>query len=342
MTSVHARARAQPVILIELSALRRQSGFTKNNRPRHTEALHLLGNRAAVRFLLRGLHRLRRYLAVVLALGAVLLALASPLALAQSISPDLLRSVSPEMLRALQQGQADGSVSGGADSTRPDVQYYLPTQARPDQTPSSRLEQLYLRRSGEFLKQFGYDALGQPSSVSINQSGALPDDYILSSNDELVVTFRGQENSTYRVRVDRDGRVILPKLSPILATGRRFGDFRADLDAQVAQAYLSTKAFVTLGNIHQVSILVSGEVRSPGSRIVSGLASPLDVILLSGGIKKTGSLRSMSGFPVRAEAGPSISIQSSRKAARPIWGRCVTGTPFMFRRSVQPPLWPAR
>ena len=202
--------------------------------------MHLLGNRAAVRFLLRGLHRLRRYLAVVLALGAVLLALASPLALAQSVSPDLLRSVSPEMLRALQQGQADGIGSSDADTTRPDVRSYSPTQARPDETPPSRLEQLYLRRSGEFLKQFGYDALGQPSSVSINQSGALPDDYILSSNDELVVTFRGQENSTYRVRVDRDGRVILPKLSPILATGRRFGDFRADLDAQVAQAYLST------------------------------------------------------------------------------------------------------
>jgi protein involved in polysaccharide export with SLBB domain len=220
----------------------------------------------------------------------LMLALATvvTLARAQTVSPDLLRSLSPEMLRALQQGQ--GPDTG---STSPSVETYMPAQIQPDREPPSRLEQLYLRRSGEILKQFGYDALGVPTTVSINQAGALPDQYVLSANDELVVTFRGQENSTYRVRIGRDGTLTLPKLNPILAAGRKFGDFRAELEAQVAQAYVSTKVFVTAGTIHQVSILVSGEVRAPGARIVSGLASPLDVILLSGGIKKTGSLRNI-------------------------------------------------
>ncbi len=210
---------------------------------------------------------------------------------AQSVSPDLLGGLSPEMLRALQQGGAN--VSGDANSLRPTVETYAPIERRPEEGPPSRLEEIYLRRSGEFLKQFGYDVLGQPNLVSINQAGALADTYVIGSNDELVVTFRGQENATYRVRVNRDGTVVLPKLNPILAAGRRFGDFRSDLEAQVAQTFLSTKVFVTPGTIHQVSILVSGEVREPGTRIVSGLASPLDVILLSGGIKKTGSLRNV-------------------------------------------------
>ena len=39
--------------------------------------------------------------------------------------------------------------------------------------------------------------------------------------------------------------------------------------------------------------MVTGEVRAPGTRILSGLASPLDAILLSGGIAKTGSLRNV-------------------------------------------------
>jgi len=193
------------------------------------------------------------------------------------------------MLRALQQG--GGDIPSGSNTTRPDVQTYPPALPHKEQSTPSRLEEIYLRRSGEYLKQFGYEALGQPTSVSISQSGALSDKYILSTGDELVVTLRGQENSTYRVRIDRDGTIILPKLSPILAAGRRFGEFRSDLEAQVAQAFLSTKVFVAAGNLHQLSILVSGEVGSPGVRIVSGLASPLDVILLSGGIKKTGSLR---------------------------------------------------
>src|SRR5579862_9637900 len=220
----------------------------------------------------------------------LVLAIIVPLARAQTqtTSPDLLRSLSPEMLRALQQGEG---VDAGP--TSPTVETYVPAQIQRDQEPPSRLEQLYLRRSGEILKQFGYDSLGTPTSVSINQSGALSDQYVLSANDELVVTFRGQENSTYRVRIGRDGTITLPKLNPILAAGRRFGDFRAELEAQVAQAFISTKVYVNAGSLHQLTVLVSGEVRAPGARIVSGLASPLDVILLSGGIKKTGSLRNV-------------------------------------------------
>jgi polysaccharide export outer membrane protein len=265
----------------------------------------------------RGLSGSRSVRPVWVAVAAVLIcACAVPLAFGQSISPDLLRSISPEMLRALQQGQIDGGYNGDTGAVKPEALSYPPTALSQDQSPPSRLEQIYLRRSGEFLKQFGYDVLGQPATVTINQSGAVLDKYVLATNDELVVTLRGQENSTYRVRVDRNGNVTLPKLNPILASGRRFGDFRADLEAQVAQAYLSTRVFVTPGNIHQMSILVSGEVRSPGARIVSGLASPLDVILLSGGIKKTGSLRSVrvSGaggsrivdlYSVIAQGGPS-------------------------------------
>jgi len=227
---------------------------------------------------------LRKWAALVLTLGLVILV---PFAHAQTTSPDLLRSLSPEMLRALQQGQGD------TGSTSPSVETYIPAQIPRDLEPPSKLEQLYLRRSGEILKQFGYDSLGAPSSITINQSGALSDQYVLSTNDELVVTFRGQENSTYRVRIGRDGTLTLPKLSPILAAGRKFADFRADLEAQVAQAFISTKVYVSAGSLHQLTVLVSGEVRAPGARIVSGLASPLDVILLSGGIKKTGSLRSV-------------------------------------------------
>jgi protein involved in polysaccharide export with SLBB domain len=48
-----------------------------------------------------------------------------------------------------------------------------------------------------------------------------------------------------------------------------------------------------LGDLRQISVVVSGDVNSPGTRLVTGLSSPLDAILLSGGIKKTGSLRNV-------------------------------------------------
>ncbi|HEY4260523.1 MAG TPA: SLBB domain-containing protein, partial [Schlesneria sp.] len=50
---------------------------------------------------------------------------------------------------------------------------------------------------------------------------------------------------------------------------------------------------VSVGQLRQVSVVVSGEVNNPGVRVVTGLSTPLDAILLSGGVKKTGSLRSI-------------------------------------------------
>jgi len=59
----------------------------------------------------------------------------------------------------------------------------------------------------------------------------------LRPGDEVVVSLRGQENNEYRVLVDRDGRVALPRLSPISAAGRTLGDFRQDLINTIHRAY---------------------------------------------------------------------------------------------------------
>jgi protein involved in polysaccharide export with SLBB domain len=228
-------------------------------------------------------------LAIVMTLSVVLLG--EPPALAQSLPDAAVR-----LLRHAggSGGGGDGDDSGQDEfSIKPDVKTFTPAGLPTTPPPSSRLEELYSFRATEPLRQFGYDALGVPQAVSIIQAGAVPDNYVLGYSDELVVMLRGQENDTYRSHVDRDGRVTFPKFTPILAAGRRFGDVRADLEAQVAHAYVSTQIFVSLGNIHQVSVLVAGEVRNPGVRTLSGLGSPLDAILLSGGIKKTGSLRNV-------------------------------------------------
>jgi len=195
--------------------------------------------------------------------------------------------------------QAIQNQSGQRDETPDDrtlgtnVQTYQPATPSPNLAPPSHLEQIYSVRAGRELTQFGYDTLGVPSSVQVGQAGAVQDSYVIGQGDEIVVVLRGQENATYRQRVNRDGQIILPKLNPVQAIGRAFGDFRADLEAQIHQAFISTNAYVTLGEIRQVSVLVTGEVRLPGTRILSALASPLDAILLSGGIGKTGSLRSV-------------------------------------------------
>lgn len=190
-----------------------------------------------------------------------------------------------------------GQRLGGSDQGSPNgpaVQNYQPVIMRPrPPSPPSRLENLFSQRAGYPLRQFGYDSLGVPYSISINQAGGVQSDYVVGSGDEIMVVLRGQENSTFRQKVNRNGQIVLPRLAPITALGRKLGDIQEDIRARVARAYIATSAYVSIGEVHQLTVLVTGEVNSPGTRIVSALASPLDAILLSGGIKKTGSLRSV-------------------------------------------------
>lgn len=158
----------------------------------------------------------------------------------------------------------------------------------------SNLENLYSSRIGTKISQFGYDLISNGGTAPNTLAGAVQDDYLLGPNDQIVITLRGQENATYSAYVNRDGLVILPKLPPISASGRHFGDFRKDLEAAVRRAYLQTQLFVSLGAVRQVSVRVVGEVENPGVYPLTGLSSVLDALALAGGIRKSGSLRSVS------------------------------------------------
>lgn len=209
---------------------------------------------------------------------------------------------SPDQLQQLLQrqgGQSSGSGSGTSTGQivpqTPDIliQPAQQNQSNQRQLPPSRLEQIMSSRAGTQLRQFGYDRFGTGQAVLVPQTGAIQDDYVLGPGDEVVVSLRGQENNEFRTAVDRNGQVVLPRLNPIAATGRSFGSFREDVESAVRRAFVATSAFVSIGRVRQISVLVAGEVNNPGQRLVTGLSSAVDALLLSGGVKKTGSLRNV-------------------------------------------------
>lgn len=207
-----------------------------------------------------------------------------------------LPNVSPDSLNQLRQ-QLGGQGGGGTTDLMGSNQSNIIVQAAPalngPPLPASRLEQIMTARVGTHLEQFGYDQLGRGRAISIPQTGAVADDYVLGPGDQIVVSLRGQENSELRAEVNRNGQVVLPRLAPLAASGRTFGSFRQDLEAAVHRAYVATDASVSISRVRQISVLVSGEVNVPGQRILTGLSSAVDAILVSGGIKKTGSLRNV-------------------------------------------------
>lgn len=172
----------------------------------------------------------------------------------------------------------------------------IPVRRRAGQSAAqkpSAVENLYSERAGGKLSQFGYDYFRSVDSVVVSQQGAMQEDYVMGPGDRVVVDLRGQQNITYRVNVDREGRIFINQLKPITAAGITFGEFRKELENRVKQAYIATDVFVSLENIRQASVTVSGEVSMPGEHVVSGLSRVLHALILAGGVKKSGSLRNI-------------------------------------------------
>lgn len=167
--------------------------------------------------------------------------------------------------------------------------------ATPSGPPQTHLELIMSNRAGVPLSLFGYDQVGIGMAATIPSIAAVPDSYIVGPGDQIVVSIRGQgqAGNDYRVTVDRDGRVILPGISPVAATGITFGQFRQIMVSAVQRAYVGSQAFVSLAQLRQISVMVVGNVNTPGMRAMTALSSPLDAILVSGGIQKTGSLRNI-------------------------------------------------
>lgn len=217
---------------------------------------------------------------------------------AQTISPSSVQSVLQSLGSTTSQGQAGVAPPPAPVTVQPTPTpstQLLPPATPPStvQLPSSTLELLFSQRAGQPLQQFGYDIFGVGTSVPVTQIGNVQDQYILGTGDQLTIVCRGHDNNTYIVPVDRDGRVIIPGYEPVQAAGRTFDQVRHDIQAVIAKDALSTKSYVSLAQTRQISVLVSGEVNIPGVRTLSGLNTPIDALLLSGGIRKTGSLRNI-------------------------------------------------
>ncbi|MBF0561631.1 MAG: SLBB domain-containing protein [Alphaproteobacteria bacterium] len=164
----------------------------------------------------------------------------------------------------------------------------------------SRLEQDYTLRLSktihdrfdqQMLRQFGYGALANRQTTPETPMGASTDGYRLGIGDEIVVNMRGQHAATLRAKVDREGRIILPDLEPITASGRTFGDVRTELADAAERLFSQTKVFVSLGSVRGIGVYVLGEVGEPGLHRLNGLSNIMDALTAAGGPTKGGTLR---------------------------------------------------
>tara|TARA_B100001123_G_scaffold350735_1_gene401359 strand:+ start:844 stop:3651 length:2808 start_codon:yes stop_codon:yes gene_type:complete len=158
----------------------------------------------------------------------------------------------------------------------------------------SRLEQDYCQRVDHSLFQFGYNLFTLETDTSdVLQIGAIGDDYVVGIGDEFIISFQGPNSQTITRRVDREGRLILQDLGAIPTVGRAFSEVRKDIEDRTESVLLGTTVMVSIGAVRELSVTVAGEVVVPGTYTLSSLSTMMDALSSAGGIRKTGSLRTI-------------------------------------------------
>jgi polysaccharide biosynthesis/export protein len=164
-------------------------------------------------------------------------------------------------------------------------------QPRSQQRPASP-EQGYLGPFGMPLRQYGYSmfAANVSTFAPVDDIPVGPD-YVLGPGDDLTINVWGAVDSTLVRTVDRNGRIVLPKVGDLRIWGLTFTQADRLIRDELARFFRGFQTSVTMGRLRTVSVHVVGEVCQPGVYTLSSLATVTNALYGAGGPTKLGSLR---------------------------------------------------
>jgi polysaccharide biosynthesis/export protein len=144
----------------------------------------------------------------------------------------------------------------------------------------------------EELKLYGADFFNtfQTSFMPINEPN--PDSgYMLDVGDILQIQLVGQNDYVEDFLINSDGSINLPDIGKIIVAGLSLNDTSELIKSKVNAAFIATEAFISLSEIRDVNILVTGNAQNPGIYTLTGNSNILHAISAAGGISEFGSLR---------------------------------------------------
>jgi protein involved in polysaccharide export with SLBB domain len=167
-------------------------------------------------------------------------------------------------------------------------------QQQPPQRPNppDQASQAYLGPFGTPLRQYGYAmfAANVSTFAPVDDIPVGPD-YVLGPGDDLTINVWGAVDSTMIRTVDRNGRIVLPKVGDLRIWGLTFSQADRLIRDELARFFRGFQTSVTMGRLRTVSVHVVGEVCQPGVYTLSSLATVTNALYSAGGPTKLGSLR---------------------------------------------------
>jgi len=145
------------------------------------------------------------------------------------------------------------------------------------------------------LKLYGSDFFNtfQTSFMPINEPN--PDSgYMLDVGDVLEIQLVGPNaylDDTEDFLINSDGSISMPDIGKVVVAGLSLNDASLLIKSRVNAALIGNEAFISLAEIRDVNILVTGNAENPGIYTLTGNSNILHALSSAGGVSEFGSLR---------------------------------------------------
>ncbi len=214
--------------------------------------------------------------------------------------------------------------------------------------PSSKLrkyktvqEWLEFQRENEIEEadRFGVEIFRtmQSSFSPVNEPNFDPN-YILDFGDLLEIQLINADSEIFKVSVQRDGSINIPDVGKVIVSGLELRQASENIQEFISNVIVGTNTIVTLIDVRDIQVLVTGNASFPGIYTMSGNSNILSALSVAGGVNDIGSLRNIeikrnnetievvdiyktliygeSGFKTRLRSGDVILVNPIQKLVR--------------------------
>ncbi|MGB4774730.1 MAG: SLBB domain-containing protein [Daejeonella sp.] len=191
-----------------------------------------------------------------------------------------------ERLAKLQSGSKMNTAKSPSAVKKPPINQSRDTTTIPNILPAKRKSLIY-----------GYDFFNNPNlKFEPNIRLATPQNYVLGSDDEVIIMLTGLNETSITGKISPDGKIQIPYVGLVHLNGLTIEEAYNQIKVKMQRIYPAlasgqTKLSVNLGSVRSIRVTIIGEVIQPGTFTLSSLSTLFNALYLSGGPSSRGSLR---------------------------------------------------
>ena len=139
---------------------------------------------------------------------------------------------------------------------------------------------------------FGHEIFNQELDGVADKNVSVPDSYVLSAGDELVLNIWGRITDSEEVFVDNNGDIFSSTFGKINIAGLTYSGLKRKIST-MAKDMEGVDAQIVVSGAKTVKVLVAGSVNKPGYYVMSVYATATQSIADAGGVQDTANIRNV-------------------------------------------------